>query len=255
MVLFYSGVAGKRPGKAKGWIIHNDAGSQYANAAFYRSWLPTHDAYLGFAHVYTANDGTHYAEDYDYMAYHAANSEGNMWYLGIEICQSMGDEATFRQNEKDGFKIVAQWFIDENEIPNRTTVRLHKEFSSTACPHRSWALHGQSTNAIKDYFVAQIVLTMADLKGLSVKEDKEELKFEELKNMLFLFTAEGEGATFYFDGKDTIVFSDDAQLDMIVGNYQLTHEGKDIPRSPKFSKEQFKIWTSMYPTRIAKKTW
>ena len=28
MVKFYRGVAGKRPGAAKGWVFHNDAGSK-----------------------------------------------------------------------------------------------------------------------------------------------------------------------------------------------------------------------------------
>lgn len=80
----------------------------------------------------------------------------------------------------------------------------------------------------------------------------EELK--EMAKMKFLFTAEGEGATFYFDGKDTVVFSDDAQLDMVVGNWDLCND-KPIPRAPKFTKGQFKVWTSIYPKRIAQKTW
>ena len=50
MVKFYRGVAGKRPGAAKGWVFHNDAGSKNATAAFYRGWLPNHQAESGFAH-------------------------------------------------------------------------------------------------------------------------------------------------------------------------------------------------------------
>ena len=43
------------------------------------------------------------------------------------------------------------------ELPvNRSTVRLHQEFSSTSCPHRSWDLHGESVNAVKDYFIEKI---------------------------------------------------------------------------------------------------
>jgi hypothetical protein len=36
------GVAGLRGGNPRGIFIHNDAGSQNANAAFYRKWLQTH---------------------------------------------------------------------------------------------------------------------------------------------------------------------------------------------------------------------
>ena len=44
MVNFYSGVAGRRPGKPTFAIIHNDAGSINATASYYSHWLPTHQA-------------------------------------------------------------------------------------------------------------------------------------------------------------------------------------------------------------------
>lgn len=157
MTLFYPGVAGKRPGKPKGVVPHNDAGSQYATAAFYRGWLPTHQAESGFAHVYISNDGRYQAESYDYMAWHTANSEGNAWYVGWEACQSMGDEAIFRENEQKCFADMAVFMKDYGLYPSVSTVKLHKEFSSTSCPHRSVALHGQSTEAVRAYFIAQIL--------------------------------------------------------------------------------------------------
>lgn len=49
MTRFYKGVAGARGCNPKGIIIHNDAGSNAANANFYRNWLPNHDAENGFA--------------------------------------------------------------------------------------------------------------------------------------------------------------------------------------------------------------
>lgn len=160
MTKFHKGIAGKRGYTATGWVIHNDAGSQNANAAFYRNWLPSHDAENGFAHVYTASDGTYYAEGYDNMAWHTGNENGNANYLGIEVCQSMGDQATFLANEQKAFAIVAKWFKETGKTPNYTTVKLHKELSSTACPHRSWDLHGKTTNAVKDYYIAQIKKAM-----------------------------------------------------------------------------------------------
>ena len=49
---FYPGIAGARGRNPDGVVIHNDAGSQAATAEFYKSWLPTHNAYNGFAHYY-----------------------------------------------------------------------------------------------------------------------------------------------------------------------------------------------------------
>ena len=72
------GVAGLRGGNPRGIFIHNDAGSQNANAAFYRKWLQTHPLENGFAHAYVASDGILYAEDDAYAAWHCGQTDGNM---------------------------------------------------------------------------------------------------------------------------------------------------------------------------------
>lgn len=155
MTRFYKGIAGRRGANPSGVVIHNDAGSVYANAAFYRGWLPSHDAENGFAHYYVASDGTFQAEDEMNMAWHTANSTGNAYYIGIEACQSMGPENIFRQNEENSIKLAAQILKRYGLQPNRNTVKLHKQFSPTSCPHRSVALHGDGY-VMQDYFIARI---------------------------------------------------------------------------------------------------
>lgn len=172
MVNFYSGVAGNRGGLPRGVVIHNDAGSQNANANFYRNWLPTHPAENGFAHVYIGSDGKYQAESFDNMAWHTANATGNAYYVGWEVCQSMGDEATFLANEQAVFKDVASYMKSIGMKPNRNTVMLHREFFPTACPHRSWDLHGQSVNAVKDYFIQEISKYMGSTPAQSGSEPK-----------------------------------------------------------------------------------
>lgn len=157
MTKFYKGIAGARGSAPLGIVFHNDAGSQNANANFYRNWLPTHDAENGFAHYYVASDGIYQAEDEKNMAWHTANSNGNANYIGIEICQSMGDEKTFRENEQKAFKLGAEICKRYGWIPNYSLFPLHKEFSSTTCPHRSSELHGQSVQAVRQYFTDQVM--------------------------------------------------------------------------------------------------
>lgn len=152
MVKFYPGVAGALGYKPSGIVFHNDSGSQNANAAFYRNWLPQHEASLGFAHDYVASDGTYHAEDYGNKAWHTANANGNANYIGIEICQSLGDEKIFRNNEQKAFQLGAKICKMYGWTPSPSLFPLHKEFSSTDCPHRTWALHGQSINAIRQYY-------------------------------------------------------------------------------------------------------
>ena len=150
------GIAGRRPNATpKGVVIHNDAGSIYATAAQYVNALavmsPTQLA-NGFAHYYIDRNTIARVEDTFNAAWHTANPEGNLNYVGYEVCQSMGaSDADFLANEQMTFKQVAEDMKFWGMYPNRDTVRLHKEFVPTA-----WELHGKETNAVKDYFISQI---------------------------------------------------------------------------------------------------
>lgn len=149
------GVAGGRGRKPVGIFIHNDAGSQNANAAFYRNWLQTHNLENGFAHYYVANDGTLQAEDDENCAWHCGQTDGNTNYLSIEVCQSMGDLNIFKANEEKALQLAAQKCKQYGITPSNATIRLHKEVSATACPHRSVEIHGGDSQT-KAYFIARI---------------------------------------------------------------------------------------------------
>lgn len=150
-----SGIAGRRGRNPYGVVIHNDAASQGATTTFYRNWLPSHNAELGFAHWYVCSDGILQVENEANMAWHTANANGNANYIGIEACQSMGNLDTFRNNEDRSIKLAAEILKRYGLQPNRNTVILHKQFSATACPHRSVSMHGDWT-IMQDYFIAQI---------------------------------------------------------------------------------------------------
>ena len=150
-----NGVAGNRGRNPIGIFIHNDAGSQNANAAFYRNWLQTHPLENGFAHYYVAQDGILQAEDDSNCAWHCGNLDGNLNYLSVEVCQSMGDLDVFKHNEEKAFQLVASKCIQYGITPNENTVRLHQEVYATSCPHRSVEIHG-GTKSTKAYFIERI---------------------------------------------------------------------------------------------------
>lgn len=149
----------------KGVVIHNDAGGNGANIAYYKNWLATHTLENGFAHYYVASDGTLKSAEETSIAWHTATPYGNANYIGIEACQSKGDLAQFKKNEEAALKLAAQVLKRYNLPANRETVKLHKQFSATACPHRSVELHGDNT-AVQDYFIERIKAYMA---GTSAK--------------------------------------------------------------------------------------
>lgn len=150
-----NGVAGSRGRNPIGIFIHNDAGSQNANAAFYRNWLQTHPLENGFAHYYVAQDGILQAEDDSNCAWHCGNLDGNFNYLSVEVCQSMGDLDVFEHNEEKAFQLVASKCIQYGITPNKNTIRLHQEVYATSCPHRSVEIHG-GMKSTKAYFIERI---------------------------------------------------------------------------------------------------
>lgn len=149
------GIAGRRNGRVKGVVIHNDAGSNMANTAFYRGYVTNNNAENGFAHYYIASDGMLQMEDEGNMAWHTANSDGNANFIGIEACQSMGDKNQFLANEAKAIKLASEILKRHGLQPNKTTVRLHNSFSSTACPHRSQEIHGAGAKT-QEYFINEI---------------------------------------------------------------------------------------------------
>ena len=157
MVVKYSGIAGKRGYAPKKIVLHNDEGSQNANSAFYKRWLETHDPEKGYAHYYVADDGTYQAEKDENCAWHCGNAVGNRDYIGIEICQSKGNEATFKANEQRAFKLAYDLCKKYGIAITVDNFPLHKELSATSCPRRSLELHGKSNSALKKYIVEQVL--------------------------------------------------------------------------------------------------
>ena len=148
-----AGVRGHNP---TGVVIHNDAGSNGANAGFYNNWLPTHNPENGFAHVYIASDGRLQASDFSNMAWHCANSYGNANYASWEVCQSEGDLNQFLRNEQAVLDDVAKYMKQWGLTPNRDTVKLHQELSSTSCPRRSVEAHGGTVESCRSYFISEL---------------------------------------------------------------------------------------------------
>lgn len=164
-----SGKAGKRSGKVKGVVIHNDYGAMTPEE--YITWLNRRKAAgklgLGYAHYYIDKD-TIVRVDHTYnKAWHTGNNDGNANYLGYEVVESFYgviSDAEFIENENMTLRQAAEDLAYYGLPVNRDTVRLHNEFKATSCPHRSWDIHvgkGKSftsanKNIMKDYFISKI---------------------------------------------------------------------------------------------------
>lgn len=142
--------------QTKGVIIHNDAGYLNGSGYKYLESYSTDQLARGFAHYYVAKGDIYKFWDDSKVAWHSGNFVGNTEYIGVEATNSYGLVDVFLENEQETFKLVAQLLKKYGLEPNRETVRLHREFRNTSCPHRSWELHGQDVDNVKDYFIQEI---------------------------------------------------------------------------------------------------
>lgn len=123
--------------------IHNDAGrssaKQYENSLKGANQNRLNN---GIAHIYADSGHIWYAIEPDRIAYHTGDGvgkkSGNWNSVGIEIVQSMSaSDKEFMENEQVVLQEVAR-LLKKYKLPaNRNTVRLHMEYTFTACPHRS----------------------------------------------------------------------------------------------------------------------
>ena len=178
--------AGNRGGSPKGAIIHNDYGR--ANGKGYISWLTSSripNPSAGYAHYYhdrkyavravPTTQGAWHAGDFargNFTGHGKPANYGNMQLLGYEVNESLSTtREQFRLNEEVVFMQVAEDFLFYGIKPSRQTVWLHREYTSTTCPHRSWDIHVGGTNnasnrnKLKDYFIGRIQFWMDVLEG------------------------------------------------------------------------------------------
>lgn len=138
-----------------GVVIHNDAGS--GSAEWYVEWLKTRDKNLGIAHYYITKDTIARVIDTNLIGYHTGDWPSNQRYIGYEVCQSVSAKnQDFLENEDMVLMQAAEDLLFYGLPINGNTVRVHHEFVPTSCPHRSMALHGGTTESVKNYFIERI---------------------------------------------------------------------------------------------------
>ena len=138
-----------------GVVIHNDAGS--GTPEWYVNWLRTRNKNLGIAHYYITKDTIARVIDTNLIGYHTGHWPSNQRYIGYEVCQSMSaSNADFLANEDMTLMQATEDLLFYGLPINGNTVRLHHEFVPTSCPHRSMALHGNTTASVKAYFIQRM---------------------------------------------------------------------------------------------------
>lgn len=207
--------AGLRGYNPKGVVIHNDAGSNNANVAFYSGWLPGRNKELGFAHVYIASDGRLQASDFANKAWHCANSYGNANYASWEVCQSEGDLTQFLKNEQAVLDDVAKYMKQWGITPNKDTVKLHRELSATSCPRRSVELHGGTLESCRDYFIKELQKRLAASNNGDTNTNTESKEIEGM----FLIFAKDSGKWYVCTGTEIRYIRTERMLGGLLGKF------------------------------------
>ena len=136
-------------------VIHNDAGSM--TPVQYIEWLRNRDKALGIAHYYCSRESIVRVVNTNHIAYHTGDWWSNIRSIGYEVCESMKvSDEEFLENEDMALMQSTEDLLFYGLPITTETVRLHHEFVSTSCPHRSLALHGGTTESVKEYFVTRM---------------------------------------------------------------------------------------------------
>ena len=148
-------------------VIHNDAGRM--NPKQYVDWLRERDKSLGIAHYYCNRKTIAQVLNTSDIGYHTGDWWSNCRSIGYEVCESLKvSDEDFLANEDVALAQATEDLLFYGLPINTDTVRLHHEFVSTTCPHRSMELHGGTTESVKAYFVQrmQYFATLGDNVGV-----------------------------------------------------------------------------------------
>lgn len=214
------GIAGRRGKNPIGIFMHNGADSQNATAAYYQNYLQNANLENGFAHYYVCSDGILQAEDDENCAWHCGYLNGNLNFLGIEVCQSVGDLEVFKANEEKALQLAAQKCKQYGIVPNESTIMLHQEVFATDCPHRSVEIHGGAAQT-KAYFINRIKELMSGIQSTTADQ-------EGVEDMQCMFTVEGKGCVYWMhDGVVTPLGHPD-EMKILQEIYKANY-GHDMP--------------------------
>ena len=188
-----------------GVVIHNDAGS--GTPEWYVEWLRSRLKSLGIAHYYINKDTIARVIDTNLIGYHTGDYNSNIRYIGYEVCQSMSaSDKDFIANEDMTLMQATEDLLYYGLPINQQTVRLHHEFVPTSCPHRSMALHGNTTQSVKDYFVTRMryfasIGKTVDEMLLNNKKEIQETILKGEEDMAILISAKNRGIALMQGGK------------------------------------------------------
>ena len=186
-----------------GVVIHNDAGS--GTPEWYVEWLRSRQKSLGIAHYYINKDTIARVIDTNLIGYHTGDFNSNIRYIGYEVCQSMSaSDKDFIANEDMTLMQATEDLLYYGLPINQQTVRLHHEFVPTSCPHRSMALHGNTTQSVKDYFLTRMRYFASIGKTVDemlLNNNKKETILKGEEDMAILISAKNRGIALMQGGK------------------------------------------------------
>ena len=123
----------------------------------YIEWLRYREKSLGIAHYYCNRNTIVRVVDTYNIAYHTGDWWSNIRSIGYEVCESMKvSDEEFLENEDITLMQATEDLLYYGLPITTDTVRLHHEFVPTSCPHRSLALHGGTTESVKNYSVIRM---------------------------------------------------------------------------------------------------
>lgn len=140
----------------KGLVFHNTAGTA---SAMQEASAKNGNSLQSSIHLFVDETEAVQCLPFNRNSWHAhdgGNGYANRNLISVEVCRSKSALAVFKKAETNSFEICARVLLQLGLPANSNTIRWHREFAATACPHRTAELGDRNRviEAIQEQMIA-----------------------------------------------------------------------------------------------------
>lgn len=137
-----------------GIVLHDTADT--ASALAHANRVQNASAYNnGITHFWVDESSIYQTVADGAVAWHLGVYDANLKYIGIEVCRSRSDEATYLKALQNAYELC-KYLCDVYKLNPLTQIFHHKQFIATACPHRRTEMWGDKALEMDRQNVAKV---------------------------------------------------------------------------------------------------
>lgn len=139
-----------------GVVLHDSASGMGASAKSVAQYTIGHMDSANYHNVIDGKGNCYAVVRQDVGAYHTANADGNTYYIGVEIAETLtggnfknsDEKKKYKKSWVEACKLVADYLVYYKM--DEVKIRQHNEFSATSCPYTMEKYFGSYEKALAE---------------------------------------------------------------------------------------------------------